>query len=153
MKQIKLTKGLYALVDDDKFDLLNQYSWSANYSKKDNCYRATAWIQGRNQWMHRIVLNLDSKDLKVVHLNGNRLDNRIENLKVVTLIQVNGTRITKKISKSGYRGVYKVKNGYSARIMKDSKHIGLGTYPTKEEAAREYNKAAREYFGELAYQN
>ena len=59
---------------------------------------------------------------------------------------------------SGYRGVYLVKSGnrakkWMAQIRKNYKDIFIGYYATKEEAAKAYNEAATEYFGEFSNLN
>lgn len=157
MKQIKLTKGLYALVDEDKFDLLNQHSWHASYQKKDDCYLAKTIIDNKSISMHRFLLNITSAKLRVLHINNNKLDNRKENLKVLSGNSFNSTKKMQRYNKTGYKGVTEITRKemtkYKSQIMVNGKHINLGYYDTKEEAAREYNKAARKYFGELAYQN
>lgn len=157
MKQIKLTKGLYALVDDDHFDFLIDYNWHASYNKKDDAYVAKSLINGKSISMHRLLNDLDSTKSRVIHINGNKLDNRMINLKVISGNSFNSTKKMQSYNKTGYKGVTEITRKdiikYKAQIMIDGKHINLGCYDTKEEAAREYNKAAREYFGELAYQN
>ena len=56
---------------------------------------------------------------------------------------------------SKFRGVSYIrgKKIWRARIEKNSKAFFLGDYATEEAAARAYNKAARDLFGDLAYQN
>jgi len=50
----------------------------------------------------------------------------------------------------GFRGVCRNKDRWSARITRDGKHVHLGTYDTKEDAARAYDEAARRLHGEFA---
>jgi hypothetical protein len=65
---------------------------------------------------------------------------------------VNTTKLTR--SRSGYRGVCRTRVGhFAAAIHVNKLCINLGTYPTAEEAASVYDKAAREHFGEFARLN
>lgn len=56
-------------------------------------------------------------------------------------------------SKSGYKGVRKIKNRWTARISTDGKEFFLGSFLTKEEAALAYNKKAKELFGDFSCLN
>lgn len=92
------------------------------------------------------------------HINGNCLDNRIENLRVCTHSQNHASKKGGPRSKTGYRGVHRrvnrtTEDTYWAVIMVNREPIRLGTYQTAEDAARAYNMAAKEFFGEFACQN
>ena len=156
MRKIKLTKGKVAIVDDDMFDFLNQWSWSF-----DGWY-ATRWISSikRNRsdrvdaiGMHRVVADTpEGKDTD--HKNGNRLDNRRENLRICTKSQNQHNKGISKNNTSGYKGVHQNRWGdWVSQIKLNHKQIYLGTFQTPIEAAIAYNEAALEYHGEFAYQN
>lgn len=86
-KRAKKHKGLVALVDDEDFEELAQHNWYASHSAKIDKYYAQRHIpignkDQRSVRMHRLITGAGHVD-KVVHLNGNTLDNRKENLKVV----------------------------------------------------------------------
>lgn len=83
MRQIKLTKGLAALVDDDDYDRLNQFKWCASFHDP-NFYAVRGGPDGLIR-MHREVLGLKRGDKRVGHhINENTLDNRKENLEACT---------------------------------------------------------------------
>lgn len=82
MKEIPLTRGYVALVDDEDYNWLNQWKWCAD----GNGY-ATRSVGGKRTqkklYMHRLV-NKTPEGLQTDHINRNRCDNRKENLKAVT---------------------------------------------------------------------
>jgi len=94
-------------------------------------------------------------DMQVDHINGNPLDNRRENLRICTRAQNTCNRKAVVNSKSGYKGVTKKNSSrkWIPEIRKDGKKLYLGSYNTPEEAAKAYDKAAKEIFGEFAKLN
>jgi hypothetical protein len=81
MKQISLSNGGEALVDDDDFTFLSQWSW---YHTDDGYAARSIWKDGKCSriWMHRVVLQLESGICD--HINRNKLDNRRSNLRRAT---------------------------------------------------------------------
>ena len=111
--------------------------------------------------VHRLVAqifipNPENKPV-INHINGNRLDNRKENLRICTRSENCRNKKVRSDSKSGYKGVNPNPNGrYQAYIgdpTRKSQHIHLGYHATKEEAARAYDKKAIELHGEFANLN
>lgn len=153
MVQIKLKNGGTAIVDDVDFLRLNEHIWNevdgyaVRWSKLPN---------GRNVkiYMHRDVLNFP-RGFDVDHINGNKLDNRKDNLRVVTKQQNQFNRGAIKGSTSKYKGVsWFAKDGLwraSIRIDKKQRHIGL--FHTEAEAAGAYNAMAILHHGEYARLN
>ena len=93
--------------------------------------------------------------LLVDHINGDKLDNRKENLRLVTMSQSNANRgkinFKRKVDKrSKFIGVSWDRNAYRAIICKDGKKEYLGRFDIEEDAAKAYNKRALELFGEYA---
>lgn len=82
MKEIALTKGLIAFVDESDFDLLNSFSWHASKSSGNLYYAARKNSLGKTEYMHRILMG-NPTVLKVDHINQNTLDNRRSNLRLV----------------------------------------------------------------------
>lgn len=156
MREIILTKGNVALVDDEDFEELSKYVWrdSSGYAS-----RVTSRKTGKRKtiMMHRHILGLDRlKDLEVDHINGNRSDNRKCNLRIVSRKQ-NSLNVPARSSNScfGYKGVSfdKRNSKYSARIVMDGKKIWLGYFESANDAARMYNFWAKDIFGEYARLN
>jgi hypothetical protein len=140
-KEIPLTKGMVALVDDEDYYDLSKYRWYANKTGWNTYYafRNTPRQSGKQHLirMHRVILNPPS-DMEVDHINGNGLDNRKENLRIVTRRQNSQNRHQVKTSK--YTGVCwdndRQKWRAYIRIMGRNKHLGLFVDETL--AARAY---------------
>lgn len=154
MKHIPLTKGRFAIVDDEDFEYLNQFKWhvSHNYAKhRLPVNKESGEKYGKFLSMHRVV-NKTPEGMDTDHINGNGLDNRKENLRAVTTSQ---NLMNKNIGK---RGVYCYKNAdrkkrWNARIKVNRKIISLGYYATAEEAYDAYDKAVPIYHGEYGRMN
>ena len=114
-------------------------------------------VQGVNLLAHRVCwfLYFNSWPSGVLdHINGDTFDNRIVNLRDVNLNQNSQNRRT--ISCSKYKGVQAEnsnKNPWKARIRVDGQLKHLGMFKTAEQAAKAYDAAATEYFGEFACLN
>jgi hypothetical protein len=86
-KYIPLTKGLFAIVDDDDFDRINSVLWISHIDK--NCVYAQRALPKKNgrqcaEKMHHAIIGKPPIGLMIDHINGNGLDNRKSNLRVVT---------------------------------------------------------------------
>jgi len=147
MKQILTKIGDVIKVSDEDYEELSKHSWHKN----GNGYaETTVWRKNtRNPYhiqMHRLILFLTNSKVQADHINGDRLDNRRENLRIVTNKENSRNRTVKSHSKSGFYGVYfmKVLNKYRAFISPDKKFLHIGLFDTAEEAALAYNKKAEE---------
>lgn len=160
MREITLSKGYVAFVDDEDFDHLSQHKWSAmitgKHIKRVYAYRRSDWDQQKRRWrmsifMHREIMNAPL-GLDVDHQNGDTLFNLKSNLRCGTRSQ-NLANSRRAVGISGYRGVALTKRGEKApyRVMCRSKYIG--TYFNKIEAAKAYDAAALKEFGEFAKLN
>ena len=158
MKRIKLTQGKFALVDDADFEWLSQWKWVSHK------HRSTFYAMRHNEnWsktefigMHREILGLKRGDGKLGdHRNRNGLDNRRSNLRICTGAENLQNRGKTKNNTSGYKGVswHKQNKYWVAQLHKNGKHIHAGCYKDKITAARAYDIAAIQYFGEFAYLN
>jgi hypothetical protein len=147
MKEIKLTNGMIALVDDADFEWLNKYTWS--YDGKKYAKRTQSrTILKKDLTMHREIMGFP-ENKQVDHINGNKLDNRRENLRLCSNSENLCNRGKQKNNTSGYKGVTWNKNNknWMAQINVLGKYIYIGSYPEKELAARAYDEAAKKYHG------
>lgn len=96
MKVIPLTQGYVAVIDKVKYKFIKKYTWRVTRSggkgrKHGEPYAATT-IKGKKIYMHRLLMGLP-EGLQVDHINKQTLDNRCENLRIVTQSENNRNRI------------------------------------------------------------
>ena len=129
MYTIQLTKGKETIIDDTCIERLQDTKWYFNGRYAARRYK------NKTQLLHRYITNA-SDDMVVDHINGNTLDNRLSNLRVVT--QSENLFNTKLYSSNttGYKGVCYDKHAgkYKASIRLNGKSKHLGLYSTAEEA-------------------
>lgn len=160
MKCIELTKGQVAIVDDEDFEKLAQYRWyCSNHGYASRQQKNPGGKTRQKQIFMQWLILPPKEGFQIDHKNGNRLDNRRENLRYATLSEQMVNRKKFKNTKTQYKGVYLlVRNGVSkgkfiAAIRKDYKNKYLGLFPTAEEARDAYLKAAEELHGEFTRLN
>ena len=101
-------------------------------------------IKGHDMYVHRVAIYLTYGvwPEAVDHVNGNKLDNRISNLRIATRQENLFNSRCRSDSKSGVKGVNRHGKGWRAKIKRDGILYSLGTYPTIEEASDAYKRAA-----------
>ncbi len=116
--------------------------------------RGYATTDRKKKLISHVVMGA-SDDCVVDHINGDPFDNRRSNLRVTTMVQNHWNYGVSQRNTTGFKGIYKDhrSDGYHARICVNGKRIYLGKHPTPDEAARAYDKAARQWFGDYATLN
>lgn len=145
------------ILDIIDIDLQEKMTGAYKTHPKANTYYAKT---KDNKYIHRIIMsrvigrNLTRAE-KVDHINGNGLDNRRKNLRIVTHAQNLMNTKSYKNSSSRFKGVTLVKrnNTWQAKICPQGKTIHLGFFEDEVRAAHEYNKAAIYHFGDMAVLN
>lgn len=140
MKEIALTQGRVAIVDDEDYAVLSKHHWfyvAAGYAKRSPKKRGEPQIS-----MARDILGLSYKDGRTAdHINGDKLDNRRENLRVVRHSQSVRNRLWAS-NPSGFKGVCKRGGRWLAQVASDGKKFHLGMFDTPQQAAIAYDHAA-----------
>lgn len=155
-REIQLSQGKVAVVDDQDYERLSQYKWSAT---KRVTKSGITWYAFRNtrggdtatSYMHREILDAQTGIL-IDHRDRNGLNNTRSNLRVGDKVG-NAANSRKRVgTTSKYKGVSwsKSANKWAAFIKCRDVHLSLGVYDTEEQAAEAYENAATELFGEFA---
>jgi hypothetical protein len=155
MKTIPLTQGKVAIVDDTDYEYLMQWDWY--FHAKKYAARSIRPESGpATVLMHREVAERKGIESKYVdHIDLNRLNNRRGNLRAATNSQNMANRGPTKRNTSGFKGVFrdKSKHKWLASIRVAGHQIHLKRFDDKIDAAKAYNAAAVELFGEFAHLN
>lgn len=167
MKFIRLTQGQRAEVDDIDFEWINQWKWYARWDTDSRSFYALRNVTRPDRsrgtiLMHRFIVGVTDKRIRVDHQDHNGLHNCRENLRV------GGPSINSQNSRkqqhctscykgvSWYPGLQKWRSViYAGRLKPNGKHaqINLGYFDLETEAALAYDASARRYFGSFACLN
>lgn len=155
MKEIPLTQGKVAIVDDSDYEYLMQWKW---YYFNKHPYSGYAYRSinnsTRHYFMHWEVLKSKPPSGMVTdHIDGNGLNNSLSNLRFGTYSQNQCNKKVKSNTTTSFKGVTKLKNRskpFNSNITISGKTFFLGSFSTAEEAHEAYKKAALEHHGEFA---
>lgn len=135
--QIKLSSGNSTTIDAIYYPLVNEFKWceSSGYAVRDTDLKK----------MHRILIGAKEGEL-VDHINRDKLDNRLCNLRIVTKEQNVHNQKKRLGTKNKYKGVHFVKRIglFQARCRMNHQDHFLGYYSNEEAAAHAYNLKAKE---------
>lgn len=160
--EIQLTRGYVAIVDDDCPPEIVEKKWCADVRKTGQVYAVRGTQRTENGkkictkiYLHREIVGA-KKGEHVDHKNRKTLDNRRENLRPCTVSQnIANSPFLARRGSNRYKGVtwHKQRGKWAAQIRVNRKHLSLGLHHAEEDAARAYDAAAREHFGEFAWTN
>lgn len=154
--EIPLTRGYVALVDDADAELVLPFKWHAVTASQSvyacrSVRRTGGGPRQAVQLMHTLITGWAFTD----HRDGNGLNNQRANLRQASLAENSRNRQANR-SASPYKGV-SINRGRGLPWKAAIKHQGvsrhLGYFGTDAEAARAYDVAARELFGQFAAVN
>lgn len=138
---MKIIIGRQQVIVDDGIKLPGKlYMHSKGY--------AQMWLDGKNVLLHRYIMGADPGQ-EIDHINGNKLDNRVENLRICTKSENMQNRRT--WSKYGHKGICKNGKKWQANIYKGGKRYFIGNYDTIEQAKIAYRDKSIELYGSFAY--
>lgn len=152
MIEIPLTQGKVALIDDEDYELVSQYKWHAHVTFSGQWY---AKARSGKISMHRLLMNPPAW-IQVDHVNSDGLDNRRENLRLATSKQQSyNKRPQKNKMYSKYKGVCwdASRSKWVVYIHHQGRQIYLGRFTSELDAAKAYDDAAKERFGEFSRTN
>ena len=154
MKEIPLSQGQTALVDDADYPLLSEFKWcyrSERNGKQGYAVRhSKVYRRDRLVYLHRQIMPAPP-GFEVVFANYDRLDCRRENLKVVSKEEARRHHRVRSDSKSGVKGVrYDPENdSWSAYVYRNGHCYHVGTYYTQEQAVAAYESELKKENPEL----
>lgn len=153
MKEIPLTQGKVALIDDDMFDRVSYFKWSADKSGKNYYARTNIGVDGKEKSfkIHQLLLGFP-KNCDIDHINGDGLLNTKDNLRLCSHSENCRNSSLKINNVSGFRGVHWHKNNkkWVAQINKNGKRVNLGYFINIEDAVIVFNKASKEIYKEFS---
>lgn len=156
MKEIPLTQGKVALIDDEDYERVMQYNWTVYQSHKRWTFYAHCHPTTGTTELHRFILGLKRGDRVMVdHRNGNGLDNQKSNLRICSYSENQWNHVIPINNTSGYIGIgyHKKSKKWYARSCVQRKHFYLGSFDNKNKAAIAHDKAVLHLHGDFATLN
>jgi len=149
---IPLTQGKFAIVDAEDYVKLSKYNWRCHighltyYAIRGN---------GKNRIFMHTQIKPPPEGMEIDHVNGKGYDNRKINIRHCTRNQNMQNRHKRARGTSYYKGIYLEKNTnrWRAQIIVNGKRYRLGRYNSEIDAAKAYDKKAKELLGKYACTN
>lgn len=164
MKEIKLTQGKVALVDDEDYGFLNHWKWHLHKNIHGMYATRCATLHDgkRSQvFMHRVIMGVYDSQILIDHKDRDGLNNQRYNIRNASHMNNMYNKVSAKNSSSKYKGVSLCRSKYKdrvylawmAEISREGKKFYLGRFKNEDEAALAYNNAAVQLHGEFARLN
>jgi len=157
MKVIALSNGKAAVVSNCDYAYLRRWTWTLDvstgyavrYINRDDCRE--------KHYMHLAIAKRAKRrgGQQIDHSDRNTLNNQRCNLRVSTFTGQHANRMKQRNNTSGFKGVFwhKPTRKWMAQIGVQCRHIYLGLFASRRNAALAYNQAARTHFGKFACLN
>jgi hypothetical protein len=153
MKEIPLTQGQVALVDDEDFERVNAFKWYARWlTQTKSFYAARNTGPRRNRkmiLMARFIMNTP-KGMECDHIQHNTLDNRKNNLRNCTRSQNSMNKRLRSDNTTGFKDISKNNGSYLTQVWANGRYVYCKCFPTLEEAIAARDEAVKKYHGEFA---
>lgn len=145
--------GKVMIVDDDDFELLDNYNWHVRPDGYAEARKPNSGHKGVNLLAHRLIMGTP-KGMQTDHINGDRLDNQRNNLRIATH-QQNQWNQKRSRGTSKFKGVCwdKSRSRWVAQICFNSKNMVIGRFSKEIQAALAYDLWAKDLFGKFASLN
>jgi hypothetical protein len=160
-REIPLTQGRVAVIDEEDYGRVSLYSWHFHPANRTNTKNyARARIDGKMVLLHRFILGVPP-DKVTDHRNRDGLDCRRQNIRVCTRSENACNTTARRTNKTGFKGVHVMKDGRFVAMLRikdpsapsGKRHCYGGTFDDPESGARAYDALAVRYHGEFAVLN
>lgn len=150
---ILLSDGSIAVCDGCFYERVKTHNWSISHGYAYFTDNNTS--PRRTEKLHNFILNHTPSDVIIDHINGNKLDNRLVNLRFVSYKENIRNSSSKNNSTSGFKGVSwdSSRNKWIASIQHGGKTHHIGRFDNEEECARAYDKECMRVYGRYAKLN
>jgi len=151
MRELPLTKGYAAILDDRDFAVVSQYKWQAHVAPNTVYAYRSIYDAGKRKkmYLHRFLLGIEDPKVEVDHKDRNGLNCRRYNLRPSTKADNTHNTRAHKDSSSGFKGVSRNHGKWIVQIRGKC----IGRFTNAYDAARAYDVAALKFFGEFAKTN
>jgi hypothetical protein len=154
-KKSKKNAGKYfAMVDDEDYDIVSNFSWHFSFVKKNMPY-AKCLIEGKSVYLHRLIMQVSDSKILIDHKDGNGLNCQKNNLRTCSYSENSMNRKPFYGVSSKYIGVSfnSTRKKWIAQITKDKKHKFIGEFENEKDAAIARDIVAKELHGSFAKLN
>lgn len=151
---VPLTRGLEAKIDAADAEMIGEMRWSASAHGYARAVYNDAGGKQTQYFMHRSVVSPAAWQ-HVDHIDGDKLNNTRANLRVCSMAENLANRGAQRNSTTGFKGVSVCSQtgSFRAQLVARGKVYRIGRFKTAEEAARAYDRVAKEKCGEFARLN